>query len=315
MIHYRRLFEEWQIILLFLINHGKGFNVGGQAVIEGVMIKAPDGWSVAVRRPDGTIGIKKEPLKKRTSLAKIPMIRGCFILFDTLKLGLKALEFSAIEASSKEEKPLNSLSVTISIMIALILGVFLFILIPVYVTQASGRFFPQILERTFLFNLIDGILRIAIFLGYIFVVRLWKDMRRIFEYHGAEHKVIHAFESNEPLNIDTIKKHRPEHPRCGTSFLMIVMITSILVFSMIPKEYPFLYKFISRLILIPLIAGLSYEILRLSARLSNTLIGNFLILPGMLLQKLTTSEPDTNQIEVAMVALKEAISFSKEIKS
>ncbi len=314
MIHYRRLFEGWQIILPSLINHGKGINVGGQAVIEGVMMKAPHGWSVAVRRPDGTIGIKKEPLKKRGFFSRIPMIRGCFILFDTLKLGLRALEFSAIEASSKEEKPLNSLSVAISIMIALILGVLLFILIPVYVTQISGKLFPPVLEKRFLFNLIDGILRIAIFLGYISFVRLWKDMRRVFEYHGAEHKVIHAFESNESLNIESAKKYRPEHPRCGTSFLMIVMIISILVFSIIPKEYPFLYKFLSRLILIPVIAGLSYEILRLSAGLSNTLIGRFLIMPGMLLQKLTTSEPDNNQIEVALVALKEALSFSEEIK-
>lgn len=297
--------------------------VGGQAVIEGVMIKAPKGWSVAVRDSQGQIRTKKEELKEIKPLWKLPLLRGIVILCQTLGLGLKALEFSANVAASsqknqveigfetrKKENSINSFSMAFTIAIAFLIAIGLFLFIPVYLTKLAGHIFRPVSENQFLFNLVDGIIRIIIFILYIAIVGLWKDMRRIFEYHGAEHKVIHAYEKGKPLEINEIKDLSPHHPRCGTSFLMIVMLISILVFSFIPKDFGLFEKFISRLILIPVIAGVSYEVLKLSAKYSDNIFMKILVMPGLLLQKLTAREPDQSQIEVAIVALKDALSFS-----
>ena len=160
-----------------------------------------------------------------------------------------------------------------------------------------------------MFNFVDGLIRVFLFILYIVGIGLWKEMRRIFEYHGAEHKVIHAYENGNELLVQNIKKYSPLHPRCGTSFLLIVMIISIFTFSFIPQAWPFLYKFLSRLIFIPLIAGISYEILKLSAKMEHNFIMHLLIQPGLLLQRLTTREPDESQIEVAVKALQEVLKF------
>lgn len=288
--------------------------VGGQAVIEGVMIKSPEGWSVAVRSPDGDIRTKKEQLKGLNTFWKLPLIRGTIILCETLRLGLKALEFSASVAEGEkqgtQEKTFGTFSIAVTMLFACLIAIGLFLFLPVYLTKVLGHISRAVSESQFIFNLVDGIIRIIIFLIYIVVVGFWKDMRRIFEYHGAEHKVIHAYEAGKRLEIDEVKGFSPSHPRCGTSFLMIVMLISILVFSMIPKDFTIFEKFMSRIVLIPLIAGLSYEILKISSRYGNNQIVRIFILPGLGLQRLTTREPDSRQLEVAIVALKEALSFS-----
>lgn len=313
-------FNNW----LLNLSAEKPKQVGGQAVIEGVMMKAPEGWSVAVRDSEGNIRTKKEELKKIRPLWKLPLLRGIVILCQTLRLGLKALEFSANVAgesfqkkpletdpeSRKKKNPISDFSMALTIVSAFLIAIGLFLFLPVYLTKLTGHIFKPVSENQFLFNLVDGIIRIIVFLFYIAIVGLWKDMRRIFEYHGAEHKVIHAYEKGRPLEIKEIKAFSPQHPRCGTSFLMIVMLISILVFSFIPEDFNLFEKFISRLILIPVIAGLSYEILKLSARYSDNILVKIFVMPGIFLQRLTTREPDQSQIEVAIVALKDALSFS-----
>ncbi|MEK6672869.1 MAG: DUF1385 domain-containing protein [Nitrospirota bacterium] len=285
----------------------KVYNIGGQAVIEGVMMKSRGGWTVAVRDQKGEIHLKVEQLKMLPRFLRLPFIRGIIALYQAFSIGIKAIEFSAGKALNEEEKPMSPLAITATIVFALLLGVGLFVLLPLYATKLMGLFSGIITESSFVFNLVDGILRVLIFLAYILAIGLWKDMRRIFEYHGAEHKVIHAYEAGKELDLKNIRLFSPQHPRCGTSFLLIVMVMSIIVFSFIPQSWPFASKFLSRLILIPAIAGISYEIQKLSTRMKDNPFVNLLILPGLLLQKMTTKEPDDSQIEVAVAALREAI--------
>ncbi|MEW6001951.1 MAG: DUF1385 domain-containing protein [Nitrospirota bacterium] len=283
-------------------------DIGGQAVIEGVMMKARKGWTVAVRGPEGNIHVKRELLKELPKVFRFPIMRGIMALYHALSIGIKAIEFSASTAYGQEErKRLSSGTVAFTIGLSIILGIILFILLPLYATKLLGGIFISISESSFLFNLVDGIVRIFFFLTYIVLVGLWKEMRRIFEYHGAEHKVIHTFENERELTVKNVKDFSPLHPRCGTSFLLIVMIVSIFTFSLIPKEWSFIHKFLWRLILVPLIAGLSFEFLRVSARMKSNFLVSVLILPGLLLQKLTTREPDDGQIEVAIKALEEVL--------
>lgn len=283
-------------------------NIGGQAVIEGVMMKGRKGWTVAVRGPQGEIHVKKERLTELPKLLQLPVIRGFIALFHALFLGIKAIEFSANKAYEEESgENLSPLTLGLTIGFSLILGIGLFILLPLYLTKLLGMIFAAVDRSSFYFNLVDGVIRVLVFLLYIIAVGTWKDMRRIFEYHGAEHKVIHAYESGKGLNIENIKGNSPLHPRCGTSFLLIVMVVSIFTFSFIPQEWSFLYKFLSRIVLIPFIAGLSYEFLKLSARMKQNAVMRLLILPGLFLQRLTTREPDEAQIEVALRALEEVL--------
>lgn len=282
-------------------------NIGGQAVIEGVMMKGKKVWSVAVRAPNGDIHVKKEELKELPKFFSFPLIRGIIALIHALSIGIKAIEYSASKAYEENGKKLNPLAMGFTIMLSLIIGTLLFILLPLYVTRLIGIFFIAVSNSSFLFNLVDGIIRISVFLTYIIIVGCWKEMRRIFEYHGAEHKVIHAYENGKNLTVYDIKKHSTLHPRCGTSFLLIVMIVSIFTFSFIPQEWSFMHKFLSRLVLIPLIAGISYEFLKYSARMKNNIIINLMIKPGLLLQRITTREPDELQIEVAKRALEEVL--------
>lgn len=287
-------------------------SIGGQAVIEGVMMKSPFGWTVAVRDPKGEINIKTTPTNKPNKFFKLPIIRGVVALFTALVIGIKAIEFSgSIAYQDKDEKPLSPLSIAFSIALALILAIVLFKFLPLFLTTVIGTFHQGISTNSFIFNLIDGILRVGVFLLYIFAVGLWGEMRRIYQYHGAEHKVIYAYEAGEELTIENAKKYKPYHPRCGTSFLLIVMAISILIFILIPQHWTFTEKLLSRILLIPLIAGISYEILRLSAMASDKGICRIIILPGLLLQRMTVREPDNSQLEVAITALKEVLKLSK----
>ncbi len=291
----------------------KDITIGGQAVIEGVMMKSKNGWAVAVRNPQGEIVLKSESFKKQSIFSKIPIIRGFFILLETLWLGMKAIDFSS-RIVFKEEKS-TPWSLTLSLLIASVIGVFLFILLPLYLTKLSAYFIEMISTNSFVFNLIDGILRVFIFIFYVLAVSKFSMMKRIFAYHGAEHKTINAFEAGEALIPENIKNYSRLHVRCGTSFILIVLVISILVFSMIPSSWNFILKAISRVILLPLIAGLSYEILKISARWRNNIVIRIITFPGLIFQKITTREPDIAQIEVACESLKAVLNLSdKEVR-
>lgn len=285
-------------------------NIGGQAVIEGVMMKGELGWSVAVRDPAGAIQVKNTPLKPMPRAWKLPLLRGVVTLFHTLVIGIKALEFSAsLAGETPEDKPLSKTAIALTIGVSILLAVGLFILLPLYMTRLVGLVYPAVDSSSVLFNAVDGVARVIVFLIYVGAIGLWGEIRRVFEYHGAEHKVIHAFERAEGMDAATIARHSPLHPRCGTSFLMIVMVVSIVVFAMIPQAWPLLYKFLARVVLIPLIAGISYEALKLSARHKDNAVMRAMIWPGIALQRLTTREPDEKQIEVALRALNEVLAM------
>lgn len=296
-----------------MMTQGRIKSIGGQAVIEGVMMKAPKNWTVAVRDRKGGIHIKKERLTEIPRFLKLPVLRGIVALFHALMLGMQAIEFSASKAYEEEtEESMGKFSIAATIFVSILLGIGLFILLPLYATKLAGLVFEDIAKNSLLFNLTDGVLRVFVFLAYVLMIGLWKEMARIFMYHGAEHKVIHAYEEGKELTIENVKTNSPLHPRCGTSFLMIVMVVSILVFSFIPQHWPFLYKFVSRLALIPLIAGSSFEFLKLSSRWSRNPVMHMLISPGLLLQRLTTREPDDAQLEVALSALREVLKLEEE---
>jgi len=288
-------------------------NIGGQAVIEGVMMKAAGSWTVAVRDQAGSIHLKKEHIKPLPRFLKLPVIRGVVALFQALSIGMRAIEFSAGKAYDEgEEESLSKTSITITIIISVLLSIGLFILLPLYATKLMGMLIQGISTSSFLFNLVDGLIRVLVFITYILLIGLWKEMARIFMYHGAEHKVIHAYEEGKDLSVAAAREYSTRHPRCGTSFLMIVMVVSIMVFSFIPQQWPFVYKFLSRVVLIPLIAGSSFELLKLSAKWQNNPLMRLMILPGLMLQRLTTREPDDAQIEVALSALTEVLKLEEE---
>lgn len=292
-------------------------NIGGQAVIEGVMMKSPAGWSVAVRDAKGGINLKIVRTKEMPAFFKMPFIRGIVGLFHALLIGVKAIEFSGSVAYQEHEgdKPISPWGLGLSIGLAIILAIALFKFLPLFLTTLIGNVVKGVSNSSLFFNLIDGVLRIGIFLFYIFAIGLWKEMRRVYQYHGAEHKVIHAYEAGEDITVENAKKYKPYHPRCGTSFLLIVMVISIMIFLLIPKEWSFVDKLVSRIILIPAIAGLSYEVLRFSAKKKNNPVVGLMVFPGLLLQRMTVREPDESQIEVALAAMKEVLKIdgNKEV--
>ena len=291
-------------------------NVGGQAVIEGVMMRAPRSVAIAVRRPNGEIVVRTElvvPLSERYPIVKLPILRGAVALFSSLIIGIKALNFSANEAMTEEEKDkegekaggeLSSWAMAGTMAVAFGFGICLFFLFPLYLTKLMT---PVIGDNNIVFNLVDGVIRVFIFLLYIWGISRMEDIRRVFQYHGAEHKSIFAFEAGEKLTVENVRRYSRLHPRCGTSFLLIVMLVSIAVFSMIPKLWPFIFKAGSRVVLLPLIAGISYEFLRWSAKNDTHPLVKLIITPGLALQRLTTGEPDDAQLEVAIRSLDEAL--------
>jgi uncharacterized protein YqhQ len=296
-----------------MITHQKIKSVGGQAVIEGVMMRSPKHWTVAVRDQKGIIHLLKEKLTEMPRFLRLPLVRGVIALFQALSLGIKAIEFSAGKAYEEDGgESMSRLSVVVTMVVAFALGIGLFILLPLYATKLVGLVIQGVEKSSFLFNLVDGVIRVFIFLCYVIAIGLWKEMARIFMYHGAEHKVIHAYERGMELTLENVKQYSPLHPRCGTSFLMIVMVVSILVFSFIPQHWPFIYKFLSRIIFIPLIAGSSFELLKLSAKWEHHPVMHLMITPGLMLQRLTTREPDDAQLEVALSALIEVLKLEEE---
>jgi uncharacterized protein YqhQ len=303
-------------------------SVGGQAVIEGVMMRAPRSVAIAVRRPDGEIIVRKElviPLSERFPIVKLPIIRGAVALFTSLIIGIKALNFSATEAMTEDEKEkekqkdggkessseLSSWAMAGTMAIAFGFGICLFFLFPLYLTKLLT---PVIGDNNIVFNLVDGVIRVVVFLLYIWAISQMEDIQRVFQYHGAEHKSIFAFEAEVELSIANVRTYSRLHPRCGTSFLLIVMLVSIGVFSLIPKLWPFYLKAGSRIVLLPIIAGISYEFLKWSAKNDNHPLVKMVITPGLALQRLTTREPDDSQIEVAIRSLNEALELNAGYK-
>lgn len=289
--------------------------VGGQAVIEGVMMRSPNSMAIAVRKPNGEIVVKREGLNffsEKKFFSKFPLVRGILALASALVLGIQALNFSANQAISEEEKPPSSWTMSFTFAVALCFGVFLFFLVPLFLTKWLRFAIPGISESGMIFNLVDGIIRLVIFLSYLWGISFLKDIQRIFQYHGAEHKSIFAFEAGEELVMDRVKGFGYLHPRCGTSFLLIVMVVSIFVFGLLPHHLPFGYKVASRVVFIPLIAGLSYEIIRFAdQRRANRGVQLF-IRPGLWLQCLTAREPSEDQIEVALRALQEVLEMERK---
>ena len=295
-----------------MITHQKIKSVGGQAVIEGVMMRSPRNWTVAVRDQKGTIHLLREKLTELPRILRLPLVRGVVALFQALSLGIRAIEFSANKVYEEDGgDSMSRLAIFLTMIVAFALGIGLFILLPLYATKLLGLVFQGVATSSFLFNFVDGIIRVLIFLCYVLAIGMWKEMARIFMYHGAEHKVIHAYERGLELTLENVRKYSPLHPRCGTSFLMIVMVVSILVFSFIPQQWPFISKFLSRIVFIPLIAGTSFELLKLSAKWDHHPVMHFLITPGLMLQRLTTREPDDAQLEVALSALIEVLKLEE----
>ena len=281
-------------------------DIGGQAVIEGVMMKSGNAWTVAVRNSDKEIVFKKERARELPKFLKLPILRGVIALIQALSIGIRALLFSA-EASGLDEETPSSLSLALTVVFSFAVGIGLFLFLPLYTTKLMGALLASINESSLVFNLVDGVIRVLIFLMYVVLISMNKDIKRVFQYHGAEHKVVHAFEAGVDLTPQNIDKHSPIHPRCGTSFLIMVMLLSIMVFSLIPKEWAFIYKFLSRIALMPLIAGLSYEFIKFSSKKMNNPFVRMLSMPGLWLQKLTTGVPSHDQIEVAVRALEEVL--------
>lgn len=287
----------------------KTINVGGQAIIEGVMMRSPDRIAVAVRRPDGKILLKNNPYKSLTKRYKfwgLPIIRGAVILIESLVIGIKALAFSGDVAVAEEQNKesattkntgISNLWLIGTIVLALAIGLALFFYLPLVLTDMLGA------KTGFWFNIVDGIIRVIIFLLYLSLITLWKDIQRIFQYHGAEHKTIFAFEDGKDLTIENSKNYTPHHPRCGTSFLLTVLLISILVFMFLGRPETIADRLI-RLAFVPLIGGISYEIIKLSDKKKHNPVIKFFIKPGLWLQKITAREPDESMLEVALVALK-----------
>ena len=295
--------------------------VGGQAVIEGVMMRTPYAYAVAVRHTDGSIEVKREPVKRLSDYWK-PLswivIRGFAVLVQSLILGIRTLNFSInasiadLEAEEKAKgKPKKSkkeatvFPVAVSMIIGVAAAVFLFILLPLWITSWLRGYISAI-HNWFVFNLVDGLIRVIFFLAYIVLISMMKDIRRVFQYHGAEHKVVHTWESGEDLSVENARRKSTLHPRCGTSFMMFVMVVSIIVFSIF-KFNAFWAIFLSRLVLIPLVSGLSYELIRFSAPRCKKGFFRLMVLPGLALQRITTKEPSDDQLEIAIRALKEAL--------
>jgi len=312
-------------LTVFLLKAGEEVLVGGQAVFEGVMMRSPKSYSIAVRKPDGTIVVKKDYLPRpsdRRALWGYPLLRGIATLGQAFTLGVRALRFSTDQVLSglagKENPPTNAKAaprklaprevstgmMAMNIVVALTVFVLLFKLLPLVLTTWLQNHFIAI-KDPLLFSLVDGVIRLGIFVLYIVLVSQIRDIRRIFEYHGAEHKVVFTYEAQEGLTVDNARKHSTFHPRCGTSFLMVVMLISALVYAFIPFE-SLAMRLLSRIILIPVIAGISYEIIRFAALRKVTVL-QWITLPGLWLQRVTTKQPDDGQLEIAIRALDEAL--------
>ncbi len=329
---------QWQRFLRFLaaiqllpaLESGEETLVGGQAVLEGVMMRSPHAWAITVRKPGGETVSHSEPLERpadKHNWMAWPVIRGFITLGYAMVLGFRALRFSANvalgEAQPGQEKKIEISGWVAALNIALSLGFFIFMykFLPLLAATELKRVSPEFGSQIW-FNVIDGVIRILLFVGFIWATSLWRDLRRVYEYHGAEHKTVFAFESGEPLTIPNAQKYSTFHPRCGTSFLMTVMLISIAVYMMVPVS-TFAMRFVIRIALLPLIVGLSYEVIRFAAKLRAKALAagrrtgvaawlfHGLTAPGLWLQRITTQPPADDQVECAISALDQAMELEK----
>lgn len=302
----------------------KKSSIGGQAVIEGVMMKSPTTISIAVRKPDSSIEVKKEksiPLSKRYKVLGIPIVRGFVNFLETLVTGVKILTDSAkmygegLDDSeeyepSKFEKFIaektganpDDIMTFFAVIFAVAFAILLFVIVP----SVLANLLKPIVKSSLAMNFIDGIIRLIIFLLYIYLITFIKDIKRVFQYHGAEHKVIHCYEHEKELTVENARKFTTLHPRCGTSFLLIVVLISIIVFAFLGWDKSWLIRVVTRILLLPVVAGISYEILKWAGRSDSTAV-KIVSWPGLMLQKLTTSEPDDSMLEVAIVAFENCL--------
>jgi uncharacterized protein YqhQ len=306
--------------MLPILESGEETLVGGQAVMEGVMMRAPHSYCVAVRRKDGSIVTDEKPLPRLSEqhrIFKLPVFRGLGTLYQALKLGYGALRFSTDQAvadmepaalGSKPAKELPGWAVTANLVFSIAFMIFLYKFMPLLLATKLGKVYPVLTGRIS-FNLAEGIIRVSILVAFLYLVSRFKDMRRIFQYHGAEHKVVFNFESGEPVTVERAQKFTTYHPRCGTSFLMMLMFVAVPVYALIPFD-GFAARFISRLALLPLIIGLSYEVIRFAARRRDSLLA-VVAAPGLWLQRITTKQPADDQAAVAIHALEGAMALEK----
>ena len=318
--------------LLPAMEGGEEVLVGGQAVIEGVMMRTPHAYCVAVRKPSGELATQTGPLvrpSERRRLWRIPVLRGLGTIGQALVLGIRALRFSAnsaLEDEKADEKaaenaaegrpgePTRKAEVSSWVMaanLAFSVGFFIFLykFVPLFLTTQLQQYVAAV-ENHFVFNLVDGLIRIALFLTFLLLVSRWSEIRRVFEYHGAEHKVVFNFESRQPVTVANARAFTTLHPRCGTSFLVVVMLLSLGIYTLIPVE-SFGMRFLVRVALLPLIAGVSFELIRFAARRQGTLWAS-MVAPGLWLQRITTQPPADDQLEVAIHALEEAMVLEKQ---
>src|ERR1019366_9521264 len=319
--------RPWRRVLRFLaavqllpaLESGEETLVGGQAVLEGGMMRSPHPWGIAVRKSSGEIVTYSEPLERPSEQHKWmgwPVVRGVMTLGHAMTLGFRALKFSANAAL--DEMPANDqgkkMEITgwmagLNMAFSIAFFIFMYKYLPLLATTELKKVNP-VFGQQFLFNLVDGLIRIAMFLLFVWGVSLWKDIRRVYEYHGAEHKTVFAFENGDPLETAAVQKYSTYHPRCGTSFLMTVMIISMIVYMFIPV-HTFWARFAERIALLPLIAGVSYEIIRFAAKHRGSLFA-LMTAPGLWLQRITTQPPDDREVECAIVALDEAMKLEKQ---
>ena len=315
--------------LLPALESGEETLVGGQAVLEGVMMRSPHAWGIAVRKPSGEIVTHSEPLERPSDQHKWmgwPVVRGVMTLGNAMTLGFRALRFSAnaaldeISAHDPDSKDpdnkdqgkkfeITGWMAGVNVAFSVAFFIFMYKYLPLLATTELKKVNP-VFGQQIVFNLVDGLIRIAMFLLFVWGVSLWKDIRRVYEYHGAEHKTVFAFENGDPLETAKVQKYSTYHPRCGTSFLMTVMIISMVVYMAIPV-HTFWARFGIRIALLPLIAGVSYEIIRFAAKHRGSLFA-LMTAPGLWLQRITTQPPDDSEVECAIVALDEAMKLEKQ---
>lgn len=299
--------------------------IGGQAVLEGVMMKNRDKYAVAVRKPNGEIDVEVEEYKGvcgDKKFAKLPFIRGVFAFIDSLILGMKVTTYSASFYEEEDEKPskteeklekllgnkADDIMMTFTVILSVIIAVALFMLLPLFLSDLLGKY----IRNTSVIAIIEGLIRILIFIAYIAGISLMKDIKRLYMYHGAEHKCINCIEKGRPLTVKDVKRSSRQHKRCGTSFLLFVVLVSVIVFFFIRVDNMAL-KLILRIALVPVIAGISYEIIRLAGRSDNILV-RIISAPGLWMQKLTTKEPDEDMIEVAIASVEAVFDWKTYLK-
>src|ERR1700687_6064806 len=325
----QRLRSIWRFLmavqLLPALEGGEKPLGGAQALLEGVMMRSPHAWAIACRKPSGEVSTHSEPLERLSEKRKWmawPVVRGVVTLGHAMTLGFRALKFSANvaldelqhePAADKKKLEITGWMAAVNIIISVGFFIFMYKFLPLLAATELKRVNPVFGEQI-IFNLVDCVLRIALFLLFIWGVSLWSDIHRVYEYHGAEHKTVYAFENGDPLATASVQKYSTYHPRCGTSFLMTVMIISIMVYILVSAVFPvttFWAKFAMRIVLLPVIAGVSYEIIRFAAKHRGSLFA-LMTTPGLWLQRITTQPPSDDQAECAIIALDHAMALEKE---